>query len=449
MTTRDRGHLILAITGLGLVFVPAEPQQQSAAVPAPVARFHHVHYTVPDPAAAMSAVVQATEGVRVIVQGLGVGVRSGREFVLFDRQTAVPAPAGPSALAAYADVVTRLQAAGFSVDPPSAGQLRAVHALAGLAMDHLAFAVDDLAGEATRLERSGARVVTKREGAVLFAADGVAPIELVTDTEREERFWCPMHPDMRSAEPGRCSLCAMELVPIPPPRIGEYGLDVAVQRDRRTGTVRTLVMTIREPDTNLVVQKLQVVHERPLHLFIVSRDLRFFDHVHPERRADGRYALHRTLPEGEYMVIADFLPDGGTSQMVQRAVISGRPRDERPVPTAEDQPRSVSADGITVRLDAAPLAAGKTASLTFHVTDEKTGAPVTDLQPYLGAPAHMLIVRDDLTDAIHAHPEEVATGGPSVSFHPLIPAPGAYRLWIQFQRGGRVITVPFWLRAER
>jgi hypothetical protein len=61
----------------------------------------------------------------------------------------------------------------------------------------------------------------------------------------------------------------------------------------------------------------------------------------------------------------------------------------------------------------------------------------------------MLIVRGDLSDAVHAHPEEAVTGGPTVSFHPLLPAEGDYKLWIQVQRRGKVITVPFVLRTER
>ena len=104
---------------------------------------------------------------------------------------------------------------------------------------------------------------------------------------------------------------------------------------------------------------------------------------------------------------------------------------------------------VQVTLKSEDFVAGKYACLTFSVKDGKTGAPVTDLEPYLGAPAHMLIVRADLTDAVHAHPEELATGGPTVSFHPLVPAPGDYRVWVQFQRAGKVITVPFAVRAER
>jgi hypothetical protein len=61
----------------------------------------------------------------------------------------------------------------------------------------------------------------------------------------------------------------------------------------------------------------------------------------------------------------------------------------------------------------------------------------------------MLVVRADLGDAVHAHPEEIGTTGPTVTFHPLMPAEGDYKIWIQVQRGGRVLTAPFVIRTER
>ena len=99
--------------------------------------------------------------------------------------------------------------------------------------------------------------------------------------------------------------------------------------------------------------------------------------------------------------------------------------------------------GLRVRLEATGLTAGKEAVLRFTLADASTGAPVSDLEPFLGAAGHMLVVNADLTEANHAHPEEQAARGPSVSFHPRMPAAGFYKLWVQFQRKGRVITVPF------
>ena len=50
-------------------------------------RFHHLHYRVPDPGDALGDAAEAFEGTRTILQGLGVGVRVGTQYVLFDRQS--------------------------------------------------------------------------------------------------------------------------------------------------------------------------------------------------------------------------------------------------------------------------------------------------------------------------------------------------------------------------
>ena len=148
------------------------------------------------------------------------------------------------------------------------------------------------------------------------------------------------------------------------------------------------------------------------------------------------------------MLIADFLPEDGTTQMIQRAIIVSKTGAGGSGPPARGSGLGArDPEDLRVSMKAEDLVAGKEGRLTFTVTDAKTGAPVTDLEPYLGAPAHMLIVRRDLSDAVHEHPEEQLTGGPTVSFHPVMPAAGDYKLWIQFQRQGRVFTFPFEVRA--
>jgi hypothetical protein len=49
-----------------------------------------------------------------------------------------------------------------------------------------------------------------------------------------------------------------------------------------------------------------------------------------------------------------------------------------------------------------------------------------------------------LTDAVHSHPITPLTspGGPMI-FQQRFPRAGAYRLWVQFQRGGSIATVAF------
>ncbi len=55
----------------------------------------------------------------------------------------------------------------------------------------------------------------------------------------------------------------------------------------------------------------------------------------------------------------------------------------------------------------------------------------------------MLVVSSDLTAAVHGHPEGISSAGPIVTFGPVFPAPGMYKMWVQFQRRGQVVTASF------
>jgi hypothetical protein len=406
----------------------------------PDVRFHHLHYRVADPAAAMNEAARTLGGVRVIVPGLGVGVRAGAEYLLFDRlDDSDPVHLSqPAVVDAYASAVAWLAARGVTSAGNDTRAPRVFTALPDGRYHHIAFVASELEGVVQTLAVAGASPVRRADDAVMFEG-GTVLLEVVRDLDRAETFWCPMHLDVRSPDEGKCPVCGMSLVPIPPPKIGEYNLDVTQLRDEKGHGLSGLRLMVREPDTGAAATRFSTVHEKPFHLFIVSRDLEYFAHVHPEPRDGGAFALRHPIPPGEYMLIADFLPAGGTPQMVQKAIIvSGR----RSPPTSEQ------AGGLHIGMDIRNLSAGKQASLTFTVADARTGAPITDLEPYLGAPAHLLIVRRDLTDAIHSHPEEVSTVGPTVSFHPLLPSAGDYKLWIQVQRAGEVITKAFVLTVR-
>jgi hypothetical protein len=100
---------------------------------------------------------------------------------------------------------------------------------------------------------------------------------------------------------------------------------------------------------------------------------------------------------------------------------------------------------------------GEEIDLVLRFSDAKTDAPVTDLQRYLGAWGHLLILSEDMTEYVHAHPREETqpdpnagpTGGPEVIFDALLPKPGRYRAWLQFQRNDRLSTVSFTFAAPR
>ena len=103
--------------------------------------------------------------------------------------------------------------------------------------------------------------------------------------------------------------------------------------------------------------------------------------------------------------------------------------------------------GLTFALGNTTLAAGRASTIAFAVTNASSGAAVDDLEPYLGAAGHLLIVSDDLEYAIHAHPSGATTTPGALRFDATLPRAGVYKMWLQVQRGGEVITVAFVVRA--
>jgi hypothetical protein len=252
------------------------------------------------------------------------------------------------------------------------------------------------------------------------------------------QFWCPMHPEERSDARGTCGICGMRLVAMPPAAFATYPVDLRVTP---TLTGARLRLAVTNPVTKAIVRRFSIVHERPMHLFLVGDGLEYFAHEHPVPQRDGVFMLDARLPKpGPYMVIAEFLPEGGTPQTFQQAFTTGEAFARPANPAVDTAPRTV--DGMRVSLDASKAVAGETRPLTFRIEDAASGAPVTDLEPYLGASAHLLIVPVDLTEAVHGHPTEEGHGA-ILSFAPLIPRSGSYKLWIQFQRAGRVSTASF------
>ena len=405
-------------------------------------RFHHLHYRVRDPGALLGSASADLQGTRTIVQGVGVGVRVGREYVLFERDGAATRPGRrlePSA--AFDEAVRWLTAHGIIVQPDRFERTLVARGFPGETLDHVGFATDDLKAIVSAVRE---RPTATSAEAVRFKTSSGLVVEIVRDADRPDAFWCPMHPDVRSPGQGTCPICKMALVPIPPPRLGEYRIDVAMI-PRSGGGASALTFTVFEPSGETAVSDLLDVHERPFHLFIVSRDLATFAHVHPERQPDGAFRVAHDLPPGEYVLLADFLPAGGTSQFVHKAIVT--PGYSGPLfESLTDIPLMRSehvAAGLRIRLDAPSPAARRESVLRFQVSDAVRGTPVMDLEPYLGASAHLLIVNRDVTLAMHAHPEGNTTAGPLVAFAPVFPAPGRYKLWLQVQRKGEVITAPF------
>ncbi len=193
---------------------------------------------------------------------------------------------------------------------------------------------------------------------------------------------------------------------------------------------------VLDPEGAPVVET-EVVHEKPLHLIVVGRDLTSYAHLHPEVDAEGTWSVARPdLPAGSYRVVADLTPGDGPALALAADLVV--------LPEAGN-PTTV--DDLTVTLDGHPEV-GDT-ELAFTVT--RGGEPV-EPEPYLGARGHLVAFRADDLAYSHVHPHDGDSGrhpghsadaSPAVEFTATFPAPGAYRLFLDLQVDGVVHTFPF------
>jgi len=275
-------------------------------------------------------------------------------------------------------------------------------------------------------------------------------------------YTCPMHPDVMTDDPGRCPKCAMTLIKTKRPEAADFDVSLRTKPSLiKAGRMFGLVFDIRHPLSGAIVRDFHIVHEMPFHLFIVSQDLNYFSHLHPRQQGDGSFVIETTLPKpGAYFVYSDIFPVGGVPQVAFGNLITAGYHDDLFSARAVIKPdevltRELENTRFALTLGPRQPLVGKKLTLTYQITDLKTGEPVRDLEPYLGAWGHTLILSEDGRDYVHSHPTQLIADGvdrrrasSEVSFEAFLPRSGRYRVWSQFQRRGKVITVPFTIEVN-
>jgi hypothetical protein len=226
--------------------------------------------------------------------------------------------------------------------------------------------------------------------------------------------------------------------PMPP-----YALAITSTVTPAPGTPTPVLLELRDA-RGTRVSELEVVHEKLLHMIVVSSDLGVFVHEHPTRRPDGVLEHALVLPRaGDYTVFADFTPRGGKNTVTSAPfVVPGT----APAPVALTPvtlPAGATQGAFAVELTTdAPIAPGTDTMLSFAIRD--ANGPVADLRPYLGALGHAVIISEDRSQFLHSHPMAGADGS-TVRFHTRFPAPGTYKVWGEFRPRGEPLRVSFTL----
>jgi hypothetical protein len=208
--------------------------------------------------------------------------------------------------------------------------------------------------------------------------------------------------------------------------VSDRGLKLALARTEfPRGRAATLRFAIRDA-RGRAVRDFEVSHERRMHLILVRRDGRGFQHLHPTLGADGTWSTQVTLPDaGAYRVFADFQRGGRAYTLGTDLTVDGDAA-YAPLPA----PSTVAeTDGYRVALDA------QAGTLGFTITrDGKT----IETEPYLGAGGHLVALREGDLAFLHVHPT-----GDGVEFETELASNSRYHLYLQFKHAGRVHTAEF------
>ena len=259
-------------------------------------------------------------------------------------------------------------------------------------------------------------------------------------------------------------------MPMPPPlSAAEAGVRVDLDVPPTLAAETSIPLTYRLTDAHTGAPVTDVVesHERLLHLIAVRRDLGDFQHVHPTATGrPGEFAIDLTFPTpGSYLLFGEFARAGG-QHIVQRNDLTVGAASGVASLVEDRAPKLIGGVRVTLQGPDA-LHVGHNARLSFRIEDARTGEGVRDLQPYLGAPAHVVILAEDGRIFGHTHGEAagmdgehdghsshsghgaITAYGPEIGFEHTFPAPGLYKLWGQFRTGdGQLATADFVVRAR-
>jgi P-type Cu+ transporter len=193
-------------------------------------------------------------------------------------------------------------------------------------------------------------------------------------------------------------------------------------------------------------------YERWLHAVVVSDDFAVFARLHPEDYGvipqEAIDAAHFIIPYvfpqgGTYLVGLSFNSTQGSGSEEFTVDVMG---ERNAAPTQNNPPgfteKLQEVDGYTILLEVEqPTSMKETTELRYTVRRE--GLPVTDLEPYLGAAMHVVVVREDFQHLQHVRgvlPTDVVQPvdafGPVVHVRVAFETQGVFHVFAEFSHQG-------------
>ena len=216
------------------------------------------------------------------------------------------------------------------------------------------------------------------------------------------------------------------------------------------GLNQAILKLTRTNGAALRADELQEVHQARIHLLIIEPSLGDYHHVHPQPAgAPGEYTFAFTPRRtGAYRVWADIRPAPMNLQENATADLPGLG------PTASLLERATGTNAVVAGLryelnfNTPTIKAGVASIGRLRVTTPD-GRGFEQLEPVMGAFAHLVGFHEDFQTVLHLHPRAASVpgpnsrGGPELEFQLFAIKSGFYRLFAQVQIDGISRFAPF------
>ncbi len=285
--------------------------------------------------------------------------------------------------------------------------------------------------------------------------------------DHQHSYRCPMDCEKGKIydKPGKCPVCGMQLEHFDGEDNGlTYKMQFASNPAQITvGQAGMFSFTPKVVGKESDAVALDVQHEKKIHLIVVSEDLSYFEHIHPDYQSDGSYQI-KILAKGQaysngpgknetrfdnggnYFMFADYKPTGSTHQVEKIPLkVNGTPKPA--VAFKADKLSGTSGPySVTLNATGGKLITGAQMHIAGAIQKDGKQIDPATLEDYLGAKAHMVVISLDDKEYLHVHPD-VADG--KFDLHTTFKKPGIYRGWIQFQAEGKVHTIDFTMNVAQ
>lgn len=268
--------------------------------------------------------------------------------------------------------------------------------------------------------------------------------------EHQHTYACPMHPEVTGKEGDECPKCGMKLEHNDgvPDATGTYFMKyVSAPATVEPNKEVTLSFTPKKKDADAEQVALDIEHEKKIHLILVSDDLSWFDHIHPEYNADGSYTVKTKFPApGKYKAFADYKPTGGSHVVDKIDVDVAGTTPAKKSFSAEKLSGTSGNYSFELQPQGGKLVTGSALHIKGIIKKDGKEIDANTLDNYLGAKGHFVLISLNEKEYLHVHPG-VEDG--KFDLHTTIEKPGTYRGWIQFNADDKIHTIDFTWNVEK